>query len=81
MVGLLRRARILPQPKVSKEEALQLAQAECSRRGWPWQEPVHVSEWFTAWYFMTNANYRGGNVNIAIDSISGRVRAAAFAPR
>ena len=30
---------------------------------------------------MTNANYRGGNVNIVIDSNSGRVRRAAFARR
>jgi hypothetical protein len=81
MVGLLRRTRIVPQPKVSRDEAQRLARAEVDRQGWQWREPVHVSEWFTYWHFMTNTNYRGGNVVIFIDSETGRVRKANVLPR
>lgn len=57
------------------------AEVECQRRGWPWKEPVYIEEWFTQWFFRTNARMRGGNVLIAVDCRTGAIRRAAFARR
>jgi hypothetical protein len=81
MIGLLRRARILPQPKVGREEAEALARAECERRGWPWDGRIRVSEHLASWSFTTNTEYLGGNIIISVDSRSGSIRRAFFARR
>lgn len=81
MVGLLRRAGLLPKPKVSQEEALELARAEARARGWPWHGRVHVHEGLLNWYFMTNADFIGGNVNVWVNSRTGAIRKAGFARR
>jgi hypothetical protein len=73
---------------MTHEEVLRLAQAATAYEGWPWREPVHVERlrrWLffgpIEWHVMTNANYRGGNVNIWIDDRSGKVAKKGFAPR
>jgi hypothetical protein len=81
VVKLLRRIRLLPRPRVDLNEALRTAKAEGERRGWPWLEPVHITEGWVVWYFMTNAHYRGANANIWVDSRTGLVRKVGFTPR
>lgn len=75
---LLRRLRLGPPPGVSRQEAEDIARAECARRGWPWQEPVHVGELVWEYHFMTNARHTGGNVNIWVHRRDGDVTAANF---
>jgi hypothetical protein len=81
VVHYLRRAGVLPKPKVSRDEALEVARAECQGRGWPWHGRVLVHEGLSYWHFMTNADFRGGNVNIWVDSRTGVIRKAGFAGR
>lgn len=68
-------------PAVDREAAEALARAECERQGWPWEGRIHVAEGLTSWAFRTNAEYRGGNVIVVVDSRSGRIRRAFFARR
>jgi hypothetical protein len=44
---------------ISKEEAKELARAQCARRGVAWQEPVKVYRYFGYWRVWTHAGYRG----------------------
>lgn len=73
---------------MTKAQAMAIARREAERRGWPWEEPVFVSRerrWIVfgalRWRFMTNASYRGGNVNVTVDDGTGQVVSAGFARR
>ena len=67
--------------RLTRHEAEEIAKAECVRRGWPWGEPVSVQRQLLSYRIMTNANRRGGNVNIFIDARTGAVLRAGFARR
>lgn len=73
---------------VNESEVLQVAKDAAAREGWPWAEPVVIRRhraWLffgqVRWHVMTNANYRGQNVNIHIDDRTATVTTKAFAPR
>jgi len=73
---------------MTRDEVIQRAQAVTEAEGWPWREPIHVERvqqglivGRSAWHVMTNATYRGGNVNIWIDDQSGDVTKKRFARR
>jgi hypothetical protein len=78
MLPFLRRLLRLP-PPILRDRALAIARAECDSRGWPWVDPIHVSQGPFAFHVMTNARSRGGNVNIHIRRSDGHVLRAAFA--
>lgn len=68
-------------------EATSIARAQAEREGWPWTAPVFVSReraWIlfgaVRWRFMTNADQRGGNVNIVVDDLTGVILSKGFAP-
>jgi hypothetical protein len=65
---------------IGRERALEIAKDECSRRGWPWIEPVDFQEGLLEYAIRTNARNRGGNVNLRVRCADGRVSSAAFAP-
>lgn len=73
--------RILRIPALSREEILEIARAECARREWPWQEPVHVSVGLREADVVTNANSLGANYVIVVDPRDGRVVSAAVRAR
>ena len=81
MIKLLRRIIFLAEAQITAEDAKEIARAECEARGWPWIEPVRVSEGLTQFYVVTNVESRGGNVNIRVSATSGDVIQAAFARR
>jgi hypothetical protein len=66
---------------LKRDEALALAERECRLRGWPWREPVRVSGGWWGYHVMTNADMRGGNVNIHIRRRDGKITRAGFAQR
>lgn len=66
---------------VDREAAIVLARAEAEARGWPFAEPLAVSQHGKEWHVMTNALMRGGNVNIWLDARTGAVVRAAWARR
>lgn len=81
MIKLLRVILFCRPARVSRQQAEAIARAECLSRGWPWIEPVRVSEGLRHFHVMTNINCRGGNVNVHIDVSTGEVRRSAFAER
>ena len=68
-------------PRLTEAEVLRIARAATEEQGWPRSEDEPVSVGYTpgdrrgsgGWYVRTNANYRGGNVNIWIDDGTGAV--------
>jgi len=66
---------------IRPDEAIRIAHAYAEEKGWPWHEPVRAIEWFTKIHVVTNAGFRGGNVNVWISVRNGRVLHAGFAPR
>jgi hypothetical protein len=81
MIPLFRRLRVIPEPKVSRDHALELAKAECTVRGWPWHEPAHLDEGWRSYFVRTNARSRGGNVLIRIAKDREAVISATFVRR
>lgn len=59
----LARFLCLSKGNISKNGAAELAQAECARRGLPWEEPVKVRRDFGGWEVLC------GGVWVAISSI------------
>ena len=73
---------------MSAEEAIGIARSVAEREGWPWREPIFANRSRTfilfgkrVWHVMTNADHRGGNVNVHIDDATGEVIAKGFAAR
>jgi hypothetical protein len=71
---------------MNQGEAAAIARSEAERKGWPWTEPVFVRRerrWIlfgrVHWRFMTNADHRGGNVNIVVDDATGEIVGSGFA--
>ena len=73
---------------MTKDEAILLAKTVAEREGWPWQGPIVARAERTLvlfgprrWRVMSNAQFRGGNVNVLIDDKTGRVVARGFCRR
>jgi hypothetical protein len=81
MIKLVRRLLRLPKPAISKADAVEIARRVCADKGWQWREPIVVTEGFRRYHVMTSAERKGGNANIRIDSLTGRVVSAVLAPR
>jgi len=58
---------------ISKEEAKELARAECARRGLKWEEPMKVYRHFGDWAVWPRANYRG-SAYIIVDRGTGAIK-------
>jgi hypothetical protein len=80
-ITFLRFVLFLPKPLLSKQQALEIARAECEDRGWPWREPVLAQEHLRSYWFVTDWQFKGGNATIAVDYRSGKIVHAAFSPR
>ena len=78
---LIRKAARLPEAGIDAATARQIARAECSRRGWPFVEPVRVYERLRDFRVWTNARARGGNVEIVVRASDGAVTRAWTGPR
>lgn len=58
---------------VQRARAVDLARAEASKRGLPWDEPVRAYRHYGNWAVRTRIMDRGGNVQVIIDAGSGEV--------
>jgi hypothetical protein len=65
----------LSKGNISKEQAKEIARAECARRGLLWQEPVWVHRDFGVWKVWTHADHRGGNLIITVHRGTGAIKA------
>lgn len=65
---------------ITRDAALEIAKSHAAERGWPWVEPIHVNAGARI-HVMTNADHRGGNVNVWIDASDGRILSSGFAKR
>lgn len=73
---------------MTAEYAIAVARSVAERKGWPWQEPIRASRYRAyilfgnvIWHVMTNAEHRGGNVNVHLSDVTGEVIAKGFAQR
>lgn len=66
---------------VSREAALLAAQAAATDQGFAWTEPIRVRRSGANWWVLTNADHRGGNLNVRVDGGEGAVRRIGFARR
>jgi len=73
ILHLLRLVRLIRMPTISKEDALRLAREECDRRGWPWQEPIEISDGIRCWNIVTHAGWVDSNVLVVVDNCSGKL--------
>jgi hypothetical protein len=81
MRALLRGLLRIKPPRVSKDEALEVARRHCADREWSWKEPVRITEGLREYVIRTNAEAIGGNAWIAVSIHSGEVIRSSFAPR
>ncbi len=69
----------MPPPKITKDEAVTIASAEVTRRGWRVIAP-HAIEEPRAWVVITNSEYFGGP-RVSVDHQTGKVLGIATLPR
>lgn len=72
---------------MTKQEAVEKAQAVALARGWPWEAPVNIKRFrpfllgSPRWEILANASARGCNVRIILDDATGEVVEAHYLPR
>jgi hypothetical protein len=66
---------------ITKQQAEELAMAECARLNWPWLGPIQVHWGLFSYLVRTNTNNRGGNAYVRISKKDGRVLSSGFADR
>ncbi len=78
---MLGKLQSVVRPVVSRADALRIAEAHCREKGWPWEDPVIVNRELLCYYIMTNAEVKGGNVNIRVSLEDGSIIHSGFAAR
>jgi hypothetical protein len=76
MKAILRRLMGYPAKSIGQKVALEIAQAECTKNGWTWNEPVSVHERIKKIVVYTNNRDRGNNVVVVLNAFDGNVIAA-----
>jgi hypothetical protein len=80
MLNVLRRV-LGVRDALPAERAVTIARETCQKNGWEWREPILLRHHLFSVHVMTNADAKGGNVNIWIDVRTGAVLKSAFASR
>lgn len=81
ILRLLRALVGIGPPRISREEAMDIARLECEKRSWPFAVPVHCTLGLRTYSIVTNCNSVGGNVYIKIDILTGHVRSIGISSR
>jgi hypothetical protein len=68
-------------PKVTREQAMEIAKKHCEDQGWEWGQPVHVHVRLREYVVWTHADRRGANAVIAVSNDEGLVLRATRTPR
>lgn len=55
---VLRKMFFMPEPRITREQALEIARAECERRSWLWKDPA-TTEGLRYWYIDTVRDIKG----------------------
>jgi hypothetical protein len=66
---------------ITREEAKELARAECERRGLGFDEPVRVIGGPLRYRIWTRSNARGGNVIVSVHRWNGETEVVAVTPK
>jgi len=80
VVGTVRRILGIKK-RLSREDALRVAEQHCVAVGFPWVRPVRVIERLRAFEVWTRADCMGGNVIITVDLATGKILKAIQTPR
>jgi hypothetical protein len=75
VIALLRILLRIPPPRITRNQAAEIARAECLRLGKPWDEPITIADRLRQYVVWTSADSIGGNINVFIDIHSGAVTA------
>jgi hypothetical protein len=78
---LRRRLWGIPEPAISREQAIALAREECGRAGYPWEEPIRTVEHPRYYGIVTRIGWKGGNVCIHVDTQTGEAHIAGIVER
>lgn len=74
MTRLLRWLTFLAGSRVTKDDAVVIARAECESRGVAFREPVKVYRHYGDWQVWTYADHRPPGVRLVVDAGSGEVK-------
>ena len=81
MMAFFKRWLAPSRERISREQALQNALAECNRLGWPWRDPVMVQDRGDKLVVITNTSCVGGNASFIIDPVDGHIVKATLSAR
>jgi hypothetical protein len=71
MFRLLRMVLFIPQPRITRERALEIAHRECKRLGWLWRDPALV-DGLRTWLIWTVGG-RGARPFVVVNQQTGEV--------
>ena len=71
--------RLLGMRYLDRTAIMVIARRHCATMGWPWDEPIFLSEGLLSTSIHTNAEHKGINVYLRINARTGRVEYAWFA--
>jgi hypothetical protein len=69
------------EPRISKDDATQIARQLCAENGWQWLEPIGVRSRIGTWIVRTNDGWRGSCAFIKISKTIGEIISAQYYPR
>jgi hypothetical protein len=72
---------LLTPGRLTREDAIRIAQQECAARGVAFLEPVRTYRRLHGWLVCTHAGHFGGTAFVTVDSRTGRVRGFQFVSR
>jgi hypothetical protein len=65
---------------ITKQQAKEIAQNECQKKGWPWIEPIDV-QWGIFNYTVWGGRRKGGNLIIKIRKKDGKIISSSITPK
>ncbi len=79
MLRMLRKILFIPQPKITREQAISIARIECKEKGWTYRKPIAVEE-LRSWLVWTDSETVGGPF-VVVDQQTGAVIRSNCPPR
>ncbi len=79
-IRLIRRLRRIAPATVTRDQALEIARAECERRGYGWLGPVKVEESLKEYWLLSQADRLEGSVSVTVDVHTGEIKNVTLIP-
>ncbi len=79
MFRILRKILLIPQPKITREQAISIARIECKEKGWSYKKPIAIEE-LRSWLVWADSEIKGGPF-VVVDQQTGTVVRSNCPPR